>query len=163
MVWPKENLLAKENATGPNPLMMIAWYWSKIINKAIRNIQMFACQHLAAPFCVLINERKISVCQYLKKCQHNKWSVKYQSKYEGTSKSFRTESITKKITTTINTRREATQRIMAAKLTRLTHKIAIQLLLVAESCTIYSYRSRRPVREFWIHSYNELYKFFKVR
>jgi hypothetical protein len=35
---------------------------------------------------------------------------------------------------------------MAAKLTRLTHKIAIQLHLVAENCTICSSRSRRPVR-----------------
>jgi hypothetical protein len=65
--------------------------------------------------------------------------------YEGISKSFRTESITK--STTINTRWEATQSVMAAKLTRLTHKIAIQLHLVAESCTIYSSRSRRLVRK----------------
>jgi hypothetical protein len=36
---------------------------------------------------------------------------------------------------------------MAAKLTRLTHKIATQLHLVAESCTICSSRSRRPVRK----------------
>jgi hypothetical protein len=36
---------------------------------------------------------------------------------------------------------------MAAKLTRLTHKIAIQLHLVSESCTICSSHSRRPVRE----------------
>jgi hypothetical protein len=36
---------------------------------------------------------------------------------------------------------------MAAKLTRLTHKIAIQLHLVAESCNICSSRSRRPVRK----------------
>jgi hypothetical protein len=36
---------------------------------------------------------------------------------------------------------------MAAKLTRLTHKIAIQQHLVAESCTICSSRSRRPVRK----------------
>jgi hypothetical protein len=36
---------------------------------------------------------------------------------------------------------------MAAKLTILTHKIAIQLHLVAESCTICSSRSRRPVRK----------------
>jgi hypothetical protein len=36
---------------------------------------------------------------------------------------------------------------MAVKLTRLTHKIAIQLHLVAESCTIYSSRPRRPVRK----------------
>jgi hypothetical protein len=41
--------------------------------------------------------------------------------------------------TTINTRCEATQRVMAAKLTRLTHKIAIQLHLVAQSCTICSF------------------------
>jgi hypothetical protein len=36
---------------------------------------------------------------------------------------------------------------MAAKLTRLTLKIAIQLHLVAESYTVCSSRSRRPVRE----------------
>jgi len=36
---------------------------------------------------------------------------------------------------------------MEAKLTRLTHKIEIQLHLVAESCTICSPRSRRSVRE----------------
>jgi len=35
---------------------------------------------------------------------------------------------------------------MAAKLTRLTHKITIQLHLMAESYTICSSRSRRP---FW--------------
>jgi len=40
---------------------------------------------------------------------------------------------------------EATQRIMAAKLIRLTHKLTIQLHLVAESCTIWSSSSRRPV------------------
>jgi hypothetical protein len=36
---------------------------------------------------------------------------------------------------------------MASKLTRLAHKIATQLHLVAESCTICSSRSRRPVRK----------------
>jgi hypothetical protein len=36
---------------------------------------------------------------------------------------------------------------MAAKLTRLTHKIVIQLYLVAESFNICSSRSRRPVRK----------------
>jgi len=36
---------------------------------------------------------------------------------------------------------------MKAKLTRLTHKIAIQLHLVLESCTICNPRSRRPVRK----------------
>jgi hypothetical protein len=37
---------------------------------------------------------------------------------------------------------------MTAKITRLTHKITIQLHLVTESCTIYSSRSRWPVRKF---------------
>jgi len=36
---------------------------------------------------------------------------------------------------------------MVAKLTRPTHKIAIQLHFVAESCTICRSRSRRPVRK----------------
>jgi hypothetical protein len=67
--------------------------------------------------------------------------------YEGVSKSFRTESITKYTLTTINTRLEATQRVMAAKLTIMTHKIAIQLHEVAESCAICSSRSRWPVRK----------------
>jgi len=39
---------------------------------------------------------------------------------------------------------------MAAKLTRLTHKITIQLRLMAENCTICSSRSRRPVRNLLI-------------
>jgi len=36
---------------------------------------------------------------------------------------------------------------MAAKLSRLTHKIAIQLHLMAQSCAICSSRSRRKVRK----------------
>jgi len=36
---------------------------------------------------------------------------------------------------------------MAAKLTRLTHKIAVQLQLLAESCYHCSSRFRRPVRK----------------
>jgi len=36
---------------------------------------------------------------------------------------------------------------MAPKLTRLTHKVAIQLHLVAESCIICSSSSRRPDRK----------------
>jgi predicted short-subunit dehydrogenase-like oxidoreductase (DUF2520 family) len=67
--------------------------------------------------------------------------------HECVSKSFRTESLKKYTRTTINTRWEATRRVMAAKLTRMTHKIAIQLHLVAESCTICSHRSRRTVRK----------------
>jgi hypothetical protein len=47
----------------------------------------------------------------------------------------------------INNRWEATQVITAAKLTRLTHKIAIKLHLVAQSCIICSSCSRRPVRK----------------
>jgi hypothetical protein len=54
--------------------------------------------------------------------------------------------LTKYTLTTINTQ-EATQRAMAAKLTRLTHKMTIQLHLAAESCTICSCRSRHPVRK----------------
>jgi hypothetical protein len=36
---------------------------------------------------------------------------------------------------------------MAAKLTRLTHKVAMKLHVVTETCTICSSRSRRPVRK----------------
>jgi len=36
---------------------------------------------------------------------------------------------------------------MAVKFTRPTHKLAIQLHLVAKSCTICSFPSRRPVQE----------------
>jgi hypothetical protein len=67
--------------------------------------------------------------------------------YEAVSKSCRTESIAKCTLTTINTRWETTQRVMAAKLTRLTHKIVIQLHLVAERCNISSPRSRQPVQK----------------
>jgi hypothetical protein len=78
------------------------------------------------------------------------WAIPDRGKaghYEGVSKSFRTESITKYMLTTTNTHCEATQRVMAVKLTRLTHKIVILLQLVAESCTICSSRARRPVRK----------------
>jgi hypothetical protein len=72
--------------------------------------------------------------------------------YEDVSKSFGSESITNYTLTTINTRWEATQRVMAAKLTRLTQKIATQLHLVAESCTVCSSCSRWPVRKIWIYT-----------
>jgi len=36
---------------------------------------------------------------------------------------------------------------MAAKFTRLNHKITIQLHLVTESCAIFTSRSRRPVQK----------------
>jgi hypothetical protein len=65
--------------------------------------------------------------------------------YEGVSKSFRTDSITKYTLIFGITCWEATQMVMAAKLTSLTHKIATQLHPVAESCIICSSPSRRPV------------------
>jgi hypothetical protein len=55
--------------------------------------------------------------------------------------------LTKSKTIIINTRWKTRQSVMATELTRLTHKITIQLYLVAESCTICSSRSKRPVRE----------------
>jgi hypothetical protein len=67
------------------------------------------------------------------------WSLKQKTIYEGVSKSFRTESITNYTLTTVSTHWGATQRIMAAKLTTVAHKIAIQLHPVAQSCTIYSF------------------------
>jgi hypothetical protein len=49
---------------------------------------------------------------------------------------------------------------MVAKLARLTHKIAIQLHLVAESCTICSSHSRRPVRKLlYTPSYTHPHRF----
>jgi hypothetical protein len=58
--------------------------------------------------------------------------------YEGVSKGFRTDLITKYTLTTINTHWEATQSVMTTKLTILTQKIAIKLHLVAESCLQFS-------------------------
>jgi len=55
--------------------------------------------------------------------------------------------VTKYMLTTIKTRWEATKSAMEARLVRLTHRIAIQLHLVAESYTICSPRSRRSVRK----------------
>jgi hypothetical protein len=73
-------------------------------------------------------------------------AIRHPVTFDSVSKSFRTESITKSTTTT-NIRWEATQRVMVAKLTKLTHKITIQLHLVAENCTVCLSRSRRPVRK----------------
>jgi hypothetical protein len=67
--------------------------------------------------------------------------------YEDVSKSFRPESVTKYTLIFGSSRYCPLQRVMAAKLTRLIHKIPIQVYLVAESCTICSCRSRRPVRK----------------
>jgi hypothetical protein len=67
--------------------------------------------------------------------------------HEGASKSFRTKSITKYTLTFAITRSETTQSVMATKIAGLTHKIAIHMHLVAETCTLCSSRSRRPVRK----------------
>jgi hypothetical protein len=68
--------------------------------------------------------------------------------YEGVSTSFRTDSITKIHSyNNKHSLRSNTKRVTAAKLTRLTHKIAIQLHLAAEIRTIRSSRSRRLVRK----------------
>jgi hypothetical protein len=67
--------------------------------------------------------------------------------YDGVSKSFQTDSIKKYMLTFGIFRCCPLQGVMAAKLTRLTHNIAIQLHLLAESCAICSSRSRRPVRK----------------
>jgi hypothetical protein len=81
-----------------------------------------------------------------------------RANYDGVSKSFRTESITKYTLTTINTRWEATQRGYGDRTHRLTNKTAIRLHLAAESCTICSSRSRLPVRKLfdtlvpWLHT-----------
>jgi hypothetical protein len=65
----------------------------------------------------------------------------------GSIQKFPDESITKYTLRKINTRCEVTQMVMAVKLTRPTHKMWIQLHLVAESCTICSSCSRRPIRK----------------
>jgi len=51
---------------------------------------------------------------------------------------------------------------MVAELAILTHKIAIQLHLVAESCTICSSCCRRPVGNFWIHSRKHVHTFLRT-
>jgi hypothetical protein len=57
---------------------------------------------------------------------------------------------------------------MAAKLTRLAHKIAIQLHLVAESCTICCSRPRRPVLKildtpsYFYYFYNMIMKDLRI-
>jgi len=78
---------------------------------------------------------------------HNKLIFYTTTQIWGCIKKFPDWVKTKYIFTTRNTCSEATQRVMAAKLTTLTHKIAIQLHLVAESHNICSSCSRWPVRK----------------
>jgi hypothetical protein len=84
---------------------------------------------------------------------HKKWMLKYLLllTYECVSKSFRTESITKYTLATISTRLEAIQMVMAAKFTRLTHKIVIQFHTVAESYTFAVLSPGGQFGNFWIH------------
>jgi hypothetical protein len=116
-------------------------------------------RHCSIPDSYLLTIHDRLSISFLNFLRHKKWNdvVLWQlgskrirgnmKMYEAVSKSFRTESITKYTLTTINTCWEATQRVMAAKLTGLTHRIVIQLHLVAESCIICGSRSRRPVRK----------------
>jgi hypothetical protein len=80
---------------------------------------------------------------------------------EGISKSFRTESITKYTLTFGITRCCHLQSVMATKLTRPIHKIAIRLHPMAESCTICSSHCRRPVRKLLVTpTYKECKRLF---
>jgi len=73
----------------------------------------------------------------------------YEAYKINVSKSYRTEPITK--WTTTNTRWEATQRVTAAELTRLTHKIAIQLRLVQRAVPFAVLARGGQSGNFWIH------------
>jgi hypothetical protein len=71
----------------------------------------------------------------------------FQREYKGVSKSFRTELIKKYMLRKLSTCFEAKQRVMAANLTWLNTEIYTQMHVVAESCTVCSSSSRRPVRK----------------
>jgi hypothetical protein len=77
--------------------------------------------------------------------------LRLNATYESVSKSFRSESIKKYTLTTINIRWEATQRVMAAKLPRLTHKITTKLHLVGESLSLAVLAPGGQSGNFWIH------------
>jgi hypothetical protein len=62
-----------------------------------------------------------------------------------------TTTTTTTTTTIINTRCKATQRVTAAKLTRLTHKVAIQLHLVVESVPFAVLAPGGQSGNVWIH------------
>jgi hypothetical protein len=90
---------------------------------------MHACTYLSVYMCVY--NVYVCVCVYIRECiqKFPDWVdneiYAYNNKHSSRS----------------NTK------VLAAKLIRLTHKIAIQLHLVAESCTICVSRSRWPVRK----------------
>jgi hypothetical protein len=111
------------------PTVHLTWYGLFLKKKSYLLYTSVTSRSRIGPFLLHARDR------------HRKYAA-----YDGVSKSFRIESITK-YTPTRDTRWEAKQRVMAAKLTKLTHKIAIQLHLLAESCTICSSRSRQPVRK----------------
>jgi hypothetical protein len=77
----------------------------------------FTCEETPPPHTHLISTgNRSTISQYVD--SHHHWY-----RYEGESKSFRNESITKYTLITINTRWEATQRVMVANLIRPTHKL----------------------------------------
>jgi hypothetical protein len=71
--------------------------------------------------------------------------------YKGVSKIFRTESITKYMLTFGITRWEATQMVMAAKLSRLTHRTEILLHLVQRAVPFAVLAPGGQSGNFWIH------------
>jgi hypothetical protein len=123
-----------------------AWHWSLPRATSRKFSYVFMWQHILF-HCRILILTEYEQFDFSTKTAPLSRSHRFWWLYECASKSFRTESITKYTFTTINTRWEATLRVIALKLTRLTYKIAIQLDLVAESYTICSSRSRRPVRK----------------
>jgi hypothetical protein len=77
---------------------------------------------------VLAVEQEAPIMHFFVSCYHLFLRTRVHiSNIRGYNQKFPDWVITKYMLTTINTRWEATQRVMAAKLTRLTHKIVIHL------------------------------------
>jgi len=159
-----ENAVCYENK---QKLIKAMLYYNFQNNPSVRRIILFFCI-MVLLHCIRYNSPQVSwfhgnkiFMLYFKPLFHYLHHVLYSFQTEfrqfwfcrcpgwsdvrGCIQIFRNDSITKYTKT--NTRWESTQSVMAAKDTRLTHKIAIQQHLLAESCTIFSSRSRRPVRK----------------
>jgi hypothetical protein len=106
--------------------------------------QLYLFTHFSRFFLHALTRVSVFLCRWccvaFFRLGESKGLISFSRSYEGVSR------VDNEITV-IATRLEGTQRVMAAELTRLTHKIAIQLLIVAQSCTICSSRSRRPIRK----------------
>jgi hypothetical protein len=130
-----------------------AWYWSHYASENLLYTESYELGNGANFwwFCEIWGfkcPKKSTILPRFKTARTGLYPILHSLSYiRGCVQKFWTESITKYTLTTINTRWEATQRVMAAKLTRLAHKISIQLHIVAESSAICSSRSRRPVRK----------------